>query len=399
MSISKKMTAAAAGSSMVRKMFEEGAKMKAQYGGENVYDFSLGNPDVPPPPVLKETLLRLLEEDRPGLHGYMPNAGFPQVREKVAAFLSREQGQYLQNPFSANNVIMTVGAAGALNITLKAILDPGDEVITPKPYFMEYNFYADNFDGKLVPAESGEGFHLNIQAIAEKITPQTRAVLINSPHNPTGVVYQGEELAALGRLLTEASRKNGRIIYLLSDEPYRKLVYGGAFVPSVFPAYPYSVIGTSYSKDMSLPGERIGYAAVNPDMPDSGPLFEAMVMANRILGFVSAPSLAQLAVGELQGVSVDVGLYEERRDLMVEGLQKIGYELTVPGGAFYLFPKTPIADDAAFVDLLKAEKILTVPGRGFSAPGHFRICYCTPIQAIGKSMAGFARAFDKATGK
>ena len=396
MPISKKMAAAAAGASMVRKMFEEGAKMKAQFGPENVFDFSIGNPDVPPPPAFKETLLRLAAEDRPGSHGYMPNPGWPQVREKVAAFLTREQGQYLQNPFTANHILMTVGAAGALNIIFKAILDHGDEVITPRPYFMEYNAYADNHGAKIVPADTGEGFRLDLTAVAAKITPATRAVLINSPHNPTGVIYQMDELSALGDLLAEASKKHGRPILLISDEPYRKLAYDGQIVPSVFPAYPYTVIGTSYSKDMSLPGERIGYAAINPDMPNSESLFNAMSMANRILGFVSAPSLMQLVVGELQGVAVDVDLYERRRNLFVEGLKEVGYELTVPGGAFYLFPKSPIEDDAAFVDLLKQENILTVPGRGFSQPGYFRICYCVPVESIKNSLPGFARALEKA---
>jgi aspartate aminotransferase len=263
---------------------------------------------------------------------------------------------------------------------------------------MEYNFYADNHGAKIVAAEPGEGFHLNLADIRAKITPATRIVLINSPHNPTGVVYGLDELNELGQMLSEASQKLGRPILLVSDEPYRKLVYGGLDLPSVFQAYTYSVIGTSYSKDMSLPGERIGYAAINPDMPDSKPLFDAMCLANRILGFVSAPSLMQLTVAELQGVSVDVSFYEQRRDIMVAGLQKIGYDLTVPEGAFYLFPKSPIADDAAFVNLLKQENILTVPGRGFAGPGYFRICYCAPEAAIKNALPGFARAFAKAKG-
>lgn len=399
MPISKKMAAAAAGASMVRKMFEEGLSMKAQYGPENVFDFSLGNPDVPPPPVFTEALVRIAQENRPGSHGYMPNAGWPPVRDKVAAFLTCEQGQYLQNPFTANHVVMTVGAAGALNVVFKAVLDPGDEIITPRPYFMEYNHYAENHGAQVVPADPGNGFKLNLASIAAKITPETKAVLINSPHNPTGVIYDGEELAALGELLTKASKQHGRNIVLVSDEPYRKLAYDGRSVPSVFPAYPYTIIGTSYSKDMSLPGERIGYAAINPDMPDGDKLFEAMAMANRILGFVSAPSLMQLVIGELQGVTVNVALYEHRRDLLAEAMQKIGYNLPVPGGAFYLFPQSPIADDAAFVDMLKEEKILTVPGRGFSMPGYFRICYCVPEATIKNSIAGFARAFDRAVGQ
>lgn len=399
MLISQKMAAAAAGASMVRKMFEEGAKLKAQFGADKVYDFSIGNPDVPPPPAFNETLIRLIKEDRPGLHGYMPNAGWPGVREKVADLLTREQGRGLQNPFLATHILMTVGAAGALNIIFKAILDPGDEVITPRPYFMEYNHYADNHGARIVPADTGPGFRLDPAALAAKINPATRAILINSPHNPTGVIYKADELAEVGRLLTKASEQNGRPIYLISDEPYRKLAYGGTVVPSIFPAYRYSLIGTSYSKELSLPGERIGYAAINPDLPDSQPLFEAMSMANRTLGFVSAPSLMQLAVAELTGLSVDTNLYERRRNLFVEGLLKLGYELTVPEGAFYLFPKSPLEDDAAFVDLLKEENILTVPGRGFAQPGYFRICYCVPQTTIENSMPGFARAIEKAAGR
>ncbi|UQZ91015.1 pyridoxal phosphate-dependent aminotransferase [Deltaproteobacteria bacterium Smac51] len=396
MPVSKKMTAAAGGASMVRKMFEEGTLLKAKFGPDKVFDFSIGNPDVPPPPIFKETLSAIIAQDRPGIHGYMPNAGWPKVRERVASFLTREQGQYLQNPFTADHVLMTVGAAGALNVIFKSVLDPGDEVIVPRPYFMEYNFYADNHGAKIVPAEPGEDFHLNISDIRSKITTATRVVLINSPHNPTGVVYTLEELSELGQMLSEAGKKIGRPILLVSDEPYRKLVYGGMDVPSVFQAYPYTMIGTSYSKDMSLPGERIGYAAINPDMPDSKPLFDAMSMANRILGFVSAPSLMQLTMGELQGVTVDISYYEQRRDLFVAGLQKIGFELTIPDGAFYLFPKSPIADDSAFVNLLKQENVLTVPGRGFAQPGYFRICYCVPETTIRNSLPGFARAFAKA---
>ncbi|MGL4209097.1 MAG: pyridoxal phosphate-dependent aminotransferase, partial [Candidatus Adiutrix sp.] len=345
MPISKKMMSASQGASMVRKMFEEGLILKAKYGADKVFDFSIGSPDLPPPPIFKETLSRIVEEDRPGSHGYMPNAGWPQVREKVAAYLTREVGFGLQNPFTANHIVMTVGAAGALNIILKAILDEGDEVITPRPYFMEYGFYADNHGGKLVLAEPGPDFSLNVDAMAKKITQNTRAVLINSPHNPTGVIYAAEELAELGRLLNEANKNLPSPIILISDEPYRKLVYDGCDVPPVFSAYKYSVVATSYSKDMSLAGERIGYVAINPDMPDNELMFQTLSLANRILGFVSATSLMQLVMGELQGITVDINRYCERRDIFVQGLMKIGYEMTIPKGAFYLFPQSPIADD------------------------------------------------------
>jgi aspartate aminotransferase len=379
-------------------MFEEGAQLKARYGAENVFDFSIGNPDVPPPPAFKEALLRLVNEDRPGLHGYPPNAGWPEVREKVAAYLTSTLGRGLKNSFTAGHVLMSAGAAGALNCAFKALMDPGQEIVTPRPYFMEYEAYADNHGLTVAAADSGPGFTLDVRAIAEAVTPRTGAVLINSPHNPTGVVYRAEELAALGALLAKASQGRERPLFLIADEPYRKLAYGGVTVPSVFPHYPYSIVCTSYSKDLSVPGERVGYAALNPDMPDSRPLFEAMAGINRVLGYVSAPSLVQLAVAELQGVSVDIGLYEQRRDLFVAGLRKIGYDLAVPDGAFYLFPKSPIEDDWAFVSLLKEEKILTAPGSLFGQPGYFRICYCAPTASIAGSFPGFARALEKAGG-
>lgn len=395
MLISHKMAKATAEASLVRLMFEEGLKLKARYGPENVFDFTLGNPDLPPPPAFQEALLRLARDNPPNAHAYMPNAGWPQVREQVAAWLNQEQKQGLLNEFTTNHVIMTVGAAGALNIILKAISNPGDEIITPRPYFMEYNFYADNHGAVIVPAEPGPDFGLNPETIRAKITPATRAVLINSPHNPTGAVYREEELAALGRLLTEASALYGRPILLIADEPYRKLVYDGLKPPSIFPAYPYSIAVYSHSKDLSLPGERIGYAVINPDLPKSRPLFEALTLANRILGFVNAPSSMQLILGELQGCSVEVARYQRRRDLLVRGLRALGYKLTIPSGAFYIFPQSPIADDLTFVNILKEEKILTVPGRGFAQPNYFRICYCASEEMIEKSLVGFARALAR----
>ena len=395
--ISHKMGQALAGASLVRRMFEEGLSLKARFGAGNVFDFSLGNPDLPPPAVFKETLARLARADSPGAHGYMPNAGWPKVRERVAEYLTAEQGEGLAKPFTADQVIMTVGAAGGLNVAFKAILDPGDEVITPRPYFMEYDFYADNHGARLLTAEAGPGFSLDPKAIAAKMTPDTRAVLLNSPHNPTGVIYAAEQLAVLGRLLAEAGAHWGRPIFLIADEPYRKLAYDGRRVPSVFPAHPYSIAVHSHSKDLSIPGERIGYLAVNPNLPQGGPeLFQALTLANRVLGFVNAPSLMQLALADLQGVAVDVGLYQRRRDLFVQGLRSIGYRLAEPAGAFYLFPESPLADDGAFVDLLKEEKILAVPGRGFAGPGHFRLCFCTSEDVIERSLPGFARAWAKA---
>ena len=393
MPVSKKITASMSGASLVRKMFEEGLRLKAKYGADNVFDFSIGNPDVPPPQLFKETLLKIINEDRPGIHGYMPNAGWPAVREKVAKFLTEEQGAGLSQAFNPNHIVMTAGAAGALNVVLKAVLDQGDEVLTPKPCFMEYHSYADNHGGTLVMSPSLADFSLDLASLEKMINEKTRVVLINSPHNPTGTIYSADELKNLGVILKNASQKFGRPIILVADEPYRKLAYDGHQVPSIFPAYPYSVVVTSHSKDMSLPGERIGYLAINPDMPEGQKLFEAASLANRILGFVSAPSLQQLAVGEMTGTAVDLNLYQERRDVFVKGLQEIGYQLTPPKGAFYLFPKSPISDDLKFVDALKKENVLTVPGTGFAQPGYFRICYCVPMKSIKNSLPGFAKVF------
>jgi len=392
MLISKKMAAIASGDTVIRKMFEEGAQMKAELGAENVFDFSIGNPDVPPPQIFRETLTRVVAEDRPGIHNYQPNSGSLAARTKVAEYLTKELGAGLAGPLTPNHVVMTCGAAGALNAVFKVILDPGDEILTQRPYFMEYDNYVGNHCGKLVSCEPGPDFRLNVEGIAAAITPLTRGVLINSPHNPTGVIYKAEELAALGEVLRQASAKQGRPILLIADEPYRKLVYGDLTVPSVYPAYEYSVVCTSYAKDISLPGERLGYAAINPNMPDSGQLFGALTTANRILGYVGGPSLMQQVMAELQGVSVDISLYERRRDLMAQVLKEAGYSLTVPDGTFYLFPKSPLADDAAFVGILKQQRILTAPGGLFSYPGYFRVCYCVNESTIKNSLDGFAKA-------
>lgn len=376
--------------SFIRKMFEEGARLKAEFGPENVYDFSLGNPDVPPPPEFKETLIRLIEDESTS-HGYMPNAGWPQVRTKVAEYLGREQSAKL----TVDNVVMTVGAAGALSCAMRALLNPGEEVITPAPYFVEYGTYVALAGGQLVTVPTGPAFSLDVSAIEAAINEKTRAILINSPNNPTGAVYSAEELAELANLLEAARAKFDRRIYILSDEPYRKIVYDGRSVPSVFEAYPHSLVMTSYSKELSLAGERIGYLAVSGEAEDAVEVSAACVLANRIIGYVNAPSLMQLAVGELMGVSVDMSIYEKRRDMFCEILAEAGYEFDKPGGAFYLFPKSPIADDIAFSALLKEERVLVVPGTGFGGPGYFRISYAVPDASIKNSAEGFKRAIDK----
>ncbi len=391
MKIAKKIETMLSQSSWIRKMFEEGARLKAEHGAENVYDFSLGNPNLPPPDKFNEALRDTLDSSGPGAHAYMPNTGYPHVRRSVADYLSVEQ----QVRISEKEVIMTCGAAGGLNVILKAILDPGDEVITPAPYFVEYNFYADNHGGLLKTVPTKQDFTLDPDAISSAITEKTKAVLINSPNNPTGQVYDKESLDELGALLKDKGKKMNRTIYLISDEPYRKIVYDGIEVPSIFNSYNESIVATSYSKDISIPGERIGFIAVNPEASFKEDLLGGMALANRILGFVNAPALMQRVIASIQGICVDVSEYAKKRELLCKGLAGCGYEFVRPPGAFYLFPKTPLADDVKFVRALQEELILVVPGSGFGGPGHFRIAFCVDDKTIINSIPGFGRVMEK----
>jgi len=372
-------------------MFEQGAQLKARHGAENVFDFSLGNPNLAPPGAFKEVLRQVAEDSGSGQHAYMPNVGYPSVRKAVAGFLSKDQGVAL----TENDVIMTCGAAGALNVALKVILEPGDEVITPTPYFVEYRFYADNHGGVLKTVSSKPDFSLDLETLRAAITPKTKAVLINSPNNPSGQVYEKESLEALGSLLSEEGRRLNRTLYLISDEPYRKIVFDGIEVPSVLSCYRESMLVTSYSKDLSIPGERIGFLAVHPEATYREDLLAGMALANRILGYVNAPALIQRVVGTLQGVSVDASIYEKKRDLLCNGLSKAGYDFVKPKGAFYLFPKTPIEDDVAFVRALQEELILVVPGSGFGTPGHFRLAFCVDDDTIERALPGFERVMKQ----
>ncbi len=391
MTIARKMQDFAEKSSWIRKMFEEGARMKAEYGADNVFDFSLGNPDVEPPPRFGEVLREVAADDSPGAHAYMPNGGYPWVREALAETLSREQGVEL----GPGDLLMTCGAAGALNVVMKTLLDPGDEVIILSPFFVEYNFYVDNHGGvtRIVPTDAE--FNLDLAAIEAAITDKTKAVLINSPNNPTGQVYSGQSLQALGRLLDEAGEDLARTIYLISDEPYRKIVYDGCEVPSVMAATSNAIVVSSYSKDLSLPGERIGYLAVHPLIRDKAALLDGLTLANRILGFVNAPALMQRVVARLQGVSVDSTIYARRREVFCRVLDQAGFDYVRPRGAFYLFPKTPV-DDVEFCRILQEEKILAVPGRGFGAPGYIRLAFCVDEKVIEGAAQGFVRAMEKA---
>jgi aspartate aminotransferase len=391
MPVARKIREAMERSSWIRKMFEEGARLKAEFGASNVFDFSLGNPNLDPPEAFRQVMRQLLEEDPPGCHGYMPNAGIPDVREAVAAQVSREQGVALQG----RHVLMTVGAGGALNAVFRAMLETGDEVLVPRPYFVEYNFYADNHGAVLKTVATTEDFDLDLGALEEAITPRTRILILNSPNNPTGRVYSRASLLALRDVLDRKQQEFGRRVYLLSDEPYRKIVYEGVEVPGILDLFAHSLVCSSYSKDLSLPGERIGYIAVSPLIPEVDVLLGALALTNRILGFVNAPALMQRAVARLQGVRVDMGFYQRNRDRLYEGLVEAGYECRKPEGAFYLFPHSPIPDDVAFVRELQKENILAVPGSGFGGPGHFRLAYCCSYDVVERSIPGFRRALER----
>lgn len=385
MAISKKIEGFISSSSWIRKMFEDGILLKKRYGADNVFDFSLGNPNVEPPGRFKYLLREIAGKDIPGIHGYMPNAGYPETRQAVAAHLCSKH----RVPLSAEHIIMTCGAGGALNVILKTILDPEDEVIVPAPFFVEYRYYVDNHGGEFKGVKTKEDFSLDLEAMEDALTQKTKAVLINSPNNPTGRVYDQESLKQLASLLTKKEREYGKEIYLVSDEPYSSIVYDGVRIPSVLETYRNSIIATSYSKMVSIPGERIGFIAVNPELADIKRIVDGMTLCNRILGFVNAPALMQRVIAEMQGISVDVAEYQRKRDLLCNGLASLGYSFVRPEGAFYLFPAAPIKDDVEFVRALQEKNILTVPGSGFGCPGHFRISYCVDDSTIIKSMKGF----------
>jgi aspartate aminotransferase len=384
--------------SWIRRMFEAGIELKQRYGDDEVCDFTLGNPDLPPVPEVGRTLRRLADTvDQPLSLGYMPNAGLPAVRQRLAEHLAREQRVAL----TSQQVIVTCGAAGALNVVFRTILEPGDEVLCPSPYFVEYGFYVGNYGGKLIPVPSRpETFALDLAALEGAITPKTRAVLIDSPNNPTGVVYGREELEALAARLNRASAGRDRPIYLLSDEPYRFLTYDGVEVPPILPLYDFSIVAGSFSKSLSLAGERIGYLAVRPTLPGGDQLLGGLTLCNRILGYVNAPIVGQRLVEAALGATVDVGVYRRRRDAMAGILRTAGIEFALPQGAFYFLPKVPgPVDDLEFCQLLQDERILAVPGRGFGLPGYFRLTYCMDESIILRAGPGLQRAADRARGE
>ena len=388
--LSPEVSKAVLGGSAIRKMFEQGIELKKKYGADNVYDFSLGNPDLPPPPAVKAALRGIAESaDKPFAFGYMPNAGYPATREALARLVSREQGVEIP----ASRVVVTVGAAGALNVFFRAILSRGDEVVVPSPYFVEYGFYCGNHGGSLVPVPTKPGdFSLDIDAIDAAINEKTRAVIVNTPNNPTGQIYPAEDLAALGAILERRSAQFGRVIYLVSDEPYRQLNYTGAPIPSIFAACRHSVVAGSFSKTLSLAGERICYLAVNPAVEGGEELVGGLVLANRILGFVNAPAIGQLVLQSAAEEGVDAAVYKRRRDLMADELRAAGIRFFLPKGAFYFFVESPVPDERVFVEALLAERILAVAGRGFGLPGHVRLAFCVEESAILGAAEGFKRA-------
>jgi aspartate aminotransferase len=386
MSISKKIKAGFAQSSMIRKMFEEGAILKKKYGADKVYDFSLGNPNVEPPKSFKKELINAAAHIIPNKHGYMPAAGYQETRQAIADKINDSHGLKL----SSDHVIMSCGAAGALNVILKSLLDPEDEVIVPVPFFMEYSSYIDNFGGIIRKVQTHKDFSLDVEAIAASINDKTKAVLINTPNNPTGKVYSKKNITDLARLLTEKNKELKKTIYLITDEPYVEIIYDGVTVPSILKAYQHSIVAYSYSKTLSLPGERIGYIAVNPKIFEVQHLLNALILCTRTLGFVNAPAHMQRIIAKLQNVKVKVDVYKKKRDLLCDGLARAGYKFEKPMGAFYLFVQSPIPDDEAFVKMLLKRNILVVPGSAFGTPGYFRIAYCVDDATIINSLEYFA---------
>ena len=377
--------------SWIRKMFDEGNIMKSRYGADKVFDLTLGNPIVEPPAAFFVELKKLADSNTPGMHRYMENAGYPETRAAVALQLSKETGLKL----AGNDIVMTCGAAGAINIVLKTILNPGDEVILFAPFFVEYLNYIDNHGGVAKIVLTDEQFLPRLGALETAVTKQTRAIIINSPHNPTGVVYSEKMMRDICALLRKKENQYGTEIYLISDEPYRKLIYDGLKYPSPLLFHQRAIIATSHSKDLALPGERIGYIAIHPECPQKQELMDGFIYCNRTLGFVNAPAMMQHIVRYLQNVTVSIEDYQKKRDFLYQNLVDIGYQCVKPQGAFYLFPKSLIPDDVAFVRALQEEMVLAVPGVGFGGAGHFRISYCIDDRTLSGSLEGFRKTAKK----
>ena len=387
MSISTQVASAIKKSSWIRRMFVEGEELKREVGADNVFDFSLGNPIMEPPEEFRRCLGEVVRDRTPGRHRYVAPEGLYETRAAIAEYRAGETGL----PFAPEHIVMTCGAAGGCNVTLKAMLDPGDEVIILVPYFVEYLFYISNHGGTKVAVETDEKFGIDFEKPNDAITSRTKVVIINSPNNPTGRVFEAGMIKCLGELLDEKQKQFGHDIYLVADEPYRAIVYDGIEVPQLFDYYTNSIVITSHSKDLGLAGERIGHIAMRPGISQFEELRGAMLFATRALGFISAPGIMQRVVASLQGTSIDVESYRRKRDMICDGLASMGYRFHKPEGAFYLFPKTPIPDDVAFVRELQKEYVLTVPGSGFGRPGHNRISFCVEDSTIERAMPAFER--------
>ncbi|MFW2331246.1 MAG: pyridoxal phosphate-dependent aminotransferase [Nitrospinota bacterium] len=380
-------------SSWIRKMFEEGSRLKGSLGDDQVYDLSLGNPILEPPDKIKDELREIVALDRKGMSRYMSNSGFESVRSKIATVCS---SSYKKN-FKADNVVMTAGAAGGLNVALKTIIDPDDEIIIIAPYFPDYIFYVENCNGKIVIADSLESdFSLDIGAIESKLSSKTRGIIINSPNNPTGAIYSKSSLEALASLLKSKSEENQRIIYMIADDPYRKILFDGAQVPDLFGIYQNLIICRSFSKELGLAGERIGFMVISPEIDDYQQVYAGATFANRTLGFVNAPALMQQVVANFIDYQPSCVEYEENRNFLVSSLRLIGYEFIAPAGGFYLFVKSPLDDELEFVKLLKEYNILVVPGRGFGKKGYIRLAFCVNMATLEGAMDGFNKGYQKA---
>lgn len=391
--ISERMKPLVANNSAIRTMFEEGGRLREKYGKENVFDFSLGNPDAPTPPEVNRAIKEIVDEE-PALilHGYMNNAGFEDVRQTIAKHINHMQG----TNFSAKNILMTVGAASGLNIALKTILNPGDEVMIFTPYFLEYNAYVNNYDGVVVqvPTEK-RTFQPDLETFERCITDKTRAVLINSPHNPTGVVYSEQTIQGIADILEKKQKELGRTIFIIADEPYRELAYDGIQVPYVPNYYANTIVAYSYSKSLSLPGERIGYLVIPDEMEESRQVFEAATIANRIIGCVNAPSLQQKLIARCVDAKVDLDYYDRNRKALYEGLTECGFACILPQGAFYLFVKSPVENEEEFCQAAKAYNILMVPGSAFAGSGYVRLAYCVSYETIVNSIPSFKKLAEE----
>jgi aspartate aminotransferase len=389
--ISEKLKPLMANNSVIRAMFEDGAMMREKYGSENVYDFSLGNPNVPAPAQVNEAMIRLLQKSEPDIHAYMNNAGFPNIREIIAQSINKSNG----TSFDKGNIIMTCGAAGGINVALNVIMNPGDEVLIFVPYFLEYNWYVNNVGGKVVRVQTDKDFMPDLADFEAKITNKTRVLLLNSPNNPTGVVYPAEVIAAISEILTRKQKEFNRTMFILSDEPYRELAYDGTIVPYVTKFYPNTIVAYSFSKSLSLPGERIGYLVIPGEMEEAQLVFDTASNANRILGFVNAPSLIQKVIGECIEARVDVEYYDRNRMALYNMITQLGFKCTKPVGAFYLFMKSPMEDDKAFVELAKKYRLLLVSGAAFGAPGYVRLAYCVSYETILNAKESFEKLAEE----